>query len=271
MGLDNPANQYDKFAFNYYVNDSGYRQDLEWTSSNSSGSTQNTIYGLSPGDKVEVHAFGVWRGTWYEAGYDVFYVIAQAPLPRPPTGMSVSDLDGTSAHVSWYTDSSVDYYDVYLDGSYYSSVNYGDVLVYGLKENTSYRVCVEGCNSRGCSSRTCISFKTTSGLSKPRPWDWGYEMKSGGRFYDYTSDGRPKVLSAYEWNMFTARINEWNEYYKNSKFSFTRATSGAVFRYRFIDEADRAIAEMAGDRVWYPQEVNASTFNGLRDRLNRLR
>ncbi len=100
---------------------------------------------------------------------------------------------------------------------------------------------------------------------EPRPDDfsWVTAKVSGNNFN----------LSAYEWNLFTSRINEFRAYQGLSNYSFSTAYSGNDFTAAMYNQARTAISALSGSgsrspSVFVGGTVYASYLNWIVADLN---
>ncbi len=81
------------------------------------------------------------------------------------------------------------------------------------------------------------------------------------------------MISASEWNRFTNKINEWNEYKNRSQYSFTRAYSGDKFYAYMFNEASNQIYSMKTHNVgrkYSGDTIYARDFLDLENALNNI-
>lgn len=101
---------------------------------------------------------------------------------------------------------------------------------------------------------------------RPTNWSWNSTVSSG-------SDIR---LTANEWMMFCARINEFRAYKGLSQHSFDNVVSGVTkISASIVNAARSAILEMSPgvtlpSAVSAGSEISAYFFNGLKDSLNSI-
>ena len=107
------------------------------------------------------------------------------------------------------------------------------------------------------------SYDLQSTTSRPANWSWSTVKTSGNDFN----------LTATEWNNFYSRINEFRVYKGFSSYTFTLASIGSNFTATMFNQAKNAIDAMNATGITdrsAGQDVLASYFNTLRDRLNEL-
>ena len=97
--------------------------------------------------------------------------------------------------------------------------------------------------------------------ARPSSWSWYSSKYSGGTFN----------LTAYEWNAFCDRINEFRDYKGLSSYSFTYAYSGSSFTANHYNQARNAINVMNTNIPPYRNSgdvIYASDLNHLMNGLN---
>lgn len=110
---------------------------------------------------------------------------------------------------------------------------------------------------------------TVEGAAAQRPDDWSW--------YSAVRAGRPILLSAYEWNAFCNRINDFRVYSGLPEYGdFERMYSGDPISAGVVRHAVWAISAM--DPPYKPpaspgsgDPITASFFNDLMDSLNSIR
>lgn len=115
---------------------------------------------------------------------------------------------------------------------------------------------------------------------RPRPGNFsGFTwITHGGAIYDYkvvTVDGKAQVVayvvSADEWNSFTAKVNEFRHYKYMDQYEFTQVAIDDIFTKEIIDEAIQAVNDMGFSEPLNPALVTDEIFKtALRDNLNSI-
>lgn len=105
----------------------------------------------------------------------------------------------------------------------------------------------------------------SGGPERPDNWSW----------WSTISPGSAIAITAEEWNAFTARINEFRDYYGLDRYWFTTATSGMVISYWIVNQARTAISEISGhgslpSAAVSGGKIHASFFNSLASALNSI-
>ena len=139
----------------FYNGDSPYfRQTFYFPNvTNMGGSTasNSVFYGIMPKSYIYVHPSMATNNVGgpdgdlvaaTTAGAIVRYV-TDFTLPEPISDVSVGVIHSTSVELIFtepYAANTIDYYDVYIDGTYNCSCKYGQVYAQGLNPNTTYRI-----------------------------------------------------------------------------------------------------------------------------------
>lgn len=100
--------------------------------------------------------------------YRTFTIVAPTPTPSTPTGLSASSGGTSTINLSWSSVSGATSYDIYRDGSYWTSTSSTSITNSGLSAGTQYCYCVRACNSSGCSGNSNQACATTN-IPTPTP------------------------------------------------------------------------------------------------------
>jgi hypothetical protein len=276
--LQYSAINYDYFSVVVYKNNVKVT-DKSWSSSRTSNYTSTTVSGLSPGTRYWVDAYAKWKGTQYHCGGDSVttdeeYVPPPPPPPSKPSNFRVTNTSRNSISVAWSPSSSATSYNLFLDGRY-DGVTGGTTYTFnGLQPDTWYTLGVEAYDSSSgqYSDKATTSAKTLKG--RPSNWNWSYNIYSGGNVFKTTaSDGIIKayIMTAYEWNNFTKRINEFREYKGLSNYNFTTVYAEGDCTPSIINQAVNAINAMGFNIATVSSVVvPANVFIQMRDKLNSI-
>lgn len=92
-------------------------------------------------------------------------------------------------------------------------------------------------------------------------------------FWEDMREGSP-MIKATEWNKFTSKINEFNEYLTRPRYSFITAYPNDVFTATMFNQARSQINILTNKVVvgqkYVGDKLYASDFNRLQDALNSL-
>ena len=273
--LQYPANKYGDFAVVVYKNNVEVANKT-WLSSRTSNYTSITVSGLSPGTRYWVDAYARWKGTQYHCGGDSVttdetYV---PPPPSTPSNFRVTNTSRNSISVAWGSSSSATSYNLFLDGSY-DGVTGGTTYTFnGLQPDTWYTLGVVAYDSD--SGQYSDEATTTGKTLKERPsnWNWSYNIYSGGNVFKTTASDsiiKAYIMTAYEWNNFTKRINEFREYKGLSNYNFTTVYAEGDCTPSIINQAVNAINAIGFNISTVSNgNVPASVFIQMRDKLNSI-
>lgn len=145
----------------------------------------------------------------------------------------------------------------------------------GLLANTQYVYKALAVNSAGIGFGGAVYFCTLTSIVRPNNWSWSYSIMSGGSVYNTITSGNiiiAYIMTAVEWNNFTARINEFRVYKGLSNYSFTLVSSDTNCTHTIINQAITAINAMGFSITSLSDGVNipASVFTQMRDNLNSI-
>lgn len=150
---------------------------------------------------------------------------------------------------------------------YANNQGYANFSFYGLKHGTTYNIYVEHIDSNDSITKLLDSTFTTDSITKPDEWEWDTVVEQG----------KPILLTAYEWNNFVQRINDLRLYLDIIQISdFTEVKGGiTMISDDIVNEAWDAINNMNGHgsmptRAVSGQPITASFFNGLKDAFNAM-
>ena len=121
-----------------------------------------------------------------------------------------------------------------------------------------------------------IPYSTVSLIARPSNFAWTTTITQGGNIH-YTNLGTKSlyIITADEWNAFTAKINEFRVYKALSNYSFTSVSLNTVITKAIINEAIYAITDITGRTINPPalrvtgDKINlASLYIDLKNSLN---
>ena len=183
------------------------------------------------------------------AGAIVRYV-TDFTLPEPISDVSVGAIHSTSVELIFtepYAANTIDYYDVYIDGTYNCSCKYGQVYAQGLNPNTTYRIevyAVDMLFNRSISNAVYATTSSTLGFVST----WDTTKTSSGSSTStqiklpLTSNGTYKF--SVDWGDGTSNnITGWNDAAATHTYStagvYTITITGKCRGWVFNNSEDR--------------------------------
>ena len=232
-----------------------------------------TFDGLVPDTLYKVYVYSVIGSSESAAGTDSAYT---AGVPYP--SFSVYDKDATIIILSISNGFDLDYYDIYVDGTYHGYTDAGSsgselYTIDNLSPLTTYGIRIVGEWNGYFSVKSPTLYVTTLDSPRPDNWVWEYTIASGQPFYNQVGD-IVFLMRAAHWNAFTARINEFRDYASRTQYTFTTATTSTteVGIRNCINQAITAINAMGFSQpsVSSGGNVAASVFLTMRNNLNSI-
>lgn len=112
-------------------------------------------------------------------------------------------------------------------------------------------------------------------MARPDNWQWSFLISSGGPVYNTVLSGNTLIqyiMTAAEWNAFTAKIEEFRAYKGLSVYGFTTVTPGMDFSYQYMNQAISAINGFGYTEsfVTWNSQIQAYTFIRLKALINIL-
>lgn len=232
-----------------------------------------TFDGLVPDTLYKVYVYSVIGSSESAAGTDSAYT-TKVPYPS----FSVYDKDATVIILSISNGFDLDYYNIYVDGTYHGHIAAGSsgstlYVIDNLSPLTTYAIRLTG-EWNGYFSVKSPTLNVTT-LDSPRPdnWVWEYTIASGQPFYNQVGNN-VFLMRAAHWNAFTARINEFRDYKSKTQYTFTTATTSTteVGIKNCINQAITAINAMGFSQpsISSGDNVAASVFLTMRNNLNSI-
>lgn len=271
LDLQHPARDYDRFYVDVYYKGI-FQFEHSWTMITYGHSASSSSSSFLPQTTYTFEAYAVYKGVHYFVGSDSVTTGGTLDPPPNPSYITAYNITKTSCTLSWGLVPVADYYEVYINGSYYSRTTNTVMNITGLSANTTYVLTVYAVNIGGSSSG--ISTIVTTLSDRPNNWQWLYNIYSGGPFY--AQNGKiAYLMPAYHWNDFTNKINEFRHYKGLSSYNFTTVYSEQSVTSSIINQAISAINDMlpSGSKIPFissGSEVKASIFIDMRNKLNSL-
>lgn len=229
--------------------------------------------GLIPDTLYKVYVYSVIGSLESAAGTDSDYTDA---IPYP--SFSVYDKDATIIILSISNNFDLDYYDIYVDGTYHGYTDAGSsgstlYIIDNLAPLTTYGIRLTGKWNGYFSVKSPTLYVATLDSPRPDNWNWEYTIASGQPFYNQVGDN-VFLMRAAHWNAFTARINEFRDYKSKLQYTFTTATTSTteVGIRNCINQAITVINTMGFSQpsISSGDNVAASVFLTMRNNLNSI-
>lgn len=250
-------------------------------------SASGTVTNLSPSTTYTANVYV--KHDLGMASSNTTFTTPAAPNPDPiypgvPTINSVT-ASGKNATINYSTGVNTSYVVIELtnaDDSFYSTFNSYSSPNSGTfpDYSTRYWVRAYGVSSDGHTSAwseygSVVTGPDPSAPIKPTSWSWTTSIVTGGAVYQTSKINAnyyiAYIITATEWNAFTAKINEWLKYKGLTTYTFTTVQRDTSFTSAIINEAISNINRMlTSNQLYYSEVVTAQLFIDMRDRLNLI-
>lgn len=242
---------------------------------------EGTLSGLSPGTTYTCNSYLIRDGGSNNSNVTFTTTGSSAVYPGIPSINAVSISNGKDATIYYSNGSNTSYVIIELStpsrswvDSFpsYSSPNSGSFPSY----STTYNVRAYGVSSTGNISAWGSSYSVTTGpqFTRPANWSWAVSKIQGGSIPTTKINATlhyAYILSATDWNSFTAKINAFLAYKQLSAGSFNTVYGGTDFTGAILNQAINNINRMlSSDYVYFTEDITAYVFNHMRDRLNSI-